>query len=173
MAEHQQAIPKARFAETNRICAIVRDARAAMRAYWETAGIGPWRLCTVSSEEYEQASCRGGPGRFTFLTALADLGNVQFELIQPLQGNSIYSDFLAQHGEGIQHLATRVPDLGKAIDEASANGLTVIQAGLHRRGRPRGGGFAYLGTEDPLHVTLEFIGPAVGPPPREPEEVYP
>ncbi|MDA8217914.1 MAG: VOC family protein [Dehalococcoidales bacterium] len=172
MVEQERAVPKVRVAEINQICAVVRDARTAMRAYWETAGIGPWRLYTVSSEEFEQASYRGGAGRFKFLMALADLGNVQFELIQPLEGDSIYSDFLARHGEGIQHLATRVPDMGKAVEEASANGVAVVQAGLHRRGRPKGGGFAYLDTEEALHVTLELIGPAAGQRP-EPDEVYP
>ena len=33
------------------------------------------------------------------------VGPVDFEIIQPLEGPSIYKEWLEQHGEGVQHIA--------------------------------------------------------------------
>jgi methylmalonyl-CoA/ethylmalonyl-CoA epimerase len=37
--------------------------------------------------------------------ALTKVGDVSFELIEPLEGVSAYTDFLEAHGEGIHHVA--------------------------------------------------------------------
>jgi hypothetical protein len=38
---------------------------------------------------------------------LAEAGPVQIELIQPLRGVNIYTEFLSKRGEGLHHLDTR------------------------------------------------------------------
>lgn len=48
---------------------------------------------------------RGKPVEFTFMNAETHVGPVDFEFIQPLEGPSIYKEFLEQHGEGVHHIA--------------------------------------------------------------------
>ena len=56
---------------------------------------------------------------FSFRVAFATVGDASFELIAPLEGKSIYMDFLKTHGEGMHHTciayATR-----EALREAKA-----------------------------------------------------
>ena len=57
-----------------------------------------------------------------------DAGPVVFELLQPLDGPSIYKEWLEEHGEGLQHIACMRPTREEA-DELSGH-----FAGLRRRG---------------------------------------
>ena len=168
-------IPKITFTQINQICIVVRDVRAAMRQYWDTVGIGPWKLYTVGGPDLSLAymSYHGQSSRFKFYMALANTENIQFELIQPLEGKTIYQDFLDTHGEGVQHLGMAVDDIDQEMANAEANGVAVIQ---WARGVGEGKrGHAYLDTEGCLHTTFEFIqkpGESSRPAP-EPDEVYP
>ena len=47
----------------------------------------------------------GRPASYSMRLALATAGNMLWEVIQPLEGPSIYQDFLAAHGEGVHHVA--------------------------------------------------------------------
>jgi len=79
---------------------VVRDLDKAMAAYWRV-GVGPWRVYTYGAPLVKDITYRGKPGNWRFLIALASLGaGFSLELIQPLSGESIYSEFLEHHGEG-------------------------------------------------------------------------
>ncbi len=47
------------------------------------------------------------------------------EIIAPMEGESIYTQFLRRHGEGIQHVGFWVPDVRKATDELVQKGARV------------------------------------------------
>ena len=161
-------VPKTKFRQIHQICIVVHDARAAMRRYWETVGIGPWKLYTLGGPNLPQKDMtyRGRPAQFKVLMALANIDNIQFELIQPLEGPTIYQDYLDAHGEGVQHLAMLVDDIDEEVAAAEANGIAVIQSGKDiTEGKS---GFAYLDTEGRVHVTFEFVqrpGESSGPAP--------
>jgi methylmalonyl-CoA/ethylmalonyl-CoA epimerase len=70
----------------------------------------------------------------------ARMGNVELELIQPVQGDSPHQEFLQARGEGIQHIAFNVDDLDGAVENLTTRGCSIILEG--RRGD--GGGVAYL-----------------------------
>lgn len=53
----------------------------------------------------DDALWRGQTTAFGARYAFLPLGNTELELIQPLEGESPYSEFLASSGEGIHHLA--------------------------------------------------------------------
>ena len=70
--------------------------------------------------------------------------NLNFEL-NSLSGDNIYSDYLARHGEGIDHLQFTVENVdhtSKIMDEA---GFATIMGG-----RFSDGGFAYYDTSESL-----------------------
>ena len=102
--------------------------------------------------------------------ALAQIGPMQIELIQPLEGESIYAEFIREHGYGIHHIAATVDDLESAVAQAEALGLEHVMGG-GGHGLDNDGGFAYLGTESLLGTTFELIQL----PKRrvQPERVYP
>ena len=155
----------------NQVGFVVKDLDTAMAAYWRV-GVGPWRVYTYGAPLVKDITYRGKPGNWRFLIALAGLGaGFSLELIQPLSGESIYSEFLEKHGEGgIQHLGIVVDDLDRVVAEAQRAGYTVIQSG--RGHGVRGDGkFAYLSTEDDLFTVYELMELVSERYP--PERVYP
>jgi methylmalonyl-CoA epimerase len=67
--------------------------------------------------------------------AFLDLGAAELELIAPMRADSMVSKFLADRGPGLHHVAYAVPDIKKALSDARADGLELIDAepriGLH------------------------------------------
>lgn len=155
----------------NQVGFVVKDLDTAMAAYWRV-GVGPWRVYTYGAPLVKDITYRGKPGNWRFLIALAGLGaGFSLELIQPLSGESIYSEFLEKHGEGgIQHLGIVVDDLDRVVAEAQRAGYTVIQSG--RGHGVRGDGkFAYLSTDADLFTVYELMELVSERYP--PERVYP
>ena len=83
-----------------------------------------------------------------------DIGTnkLDVEFISPVEGDSIYRDFLNKHGEGIHHIAFRVDDLDAETDKLVARGIPVITSVKRSTGR----GFAYFDFGDCL---IELVGP--------------
>ena len=62
-------------------------------------------------------------------TAFAKSGEVQIELIQPLDGDNPYTEFLARRGEGIHHLGFKVDDIEQAKAEFAKKGMEPFFSG--------------------------------------------
>jgi len=62
-------------------------------------------------------------------------GEAEVELLQPLREDTPVGKFLARRGPGLHHIAVAVPDIDKAIAEARAEGMEMIdqepRIGLH------------------------------------------
>jgi len=62
-------------------------------------------------------------------------GDAEVELLSPLREDTPVGKFLAKRGPGLHHIAVAVPDIEKAIADAQAQGLEMIDAepriGLH------------------------------------------
>ncbi len=62
-------------------------------------------------------------------------GDAEVELLKPLREDTPVGKFLAKRGPGLHHIAVAVSDIDKAIAEARANGLEMIdqepRMGLH------------------------------------------
>ena len=54
--------------------------------------------------------------------AVATVGQVQWELIQPLDDESLYARFLAEKGEGVHHVAVATPDFDETVAQATPGG---------------------------------------------------
>lgn len=61
------------------------------------------------------------------------LGDVDVELLEPVDPTSPIAKFLAKRGPGIHHIAYRVPDLDAALARCRAAGYTLVDE------RPRRG----------------------------------
>jgi methylmalonyl-CoA/ethylmalonyl-CoA epimerase len=162
--------PRFPIDKIDQVCVIVRDLQRAMEHYWNVLGIGPWRVYTYGPHFLKELTYRGKPGTYSMRLGLAQKGPTMFELIQPLDGPSIYHEFLERNGEGIHHFGVFVPSLAEGIARAKEAGYEVIQSG-RATGATGDGGYAYLSTEDDLGAIYELIEiPSVR---RPPEAVYP
>jgi len=77
--------------------------------------------------------------------------NTQIELIQPIEGESLYKEFVDQGREGLHHISLFVEDLQLYIDQFQRFGYEVIYSGqIGKRV------WAYLDTEKDLGLILEL-----------------
>ena len=107
---------------------LVHDIHAAVRRYTDVLGIGPWVGYTYGPDTLTELRYRGEPGQYEMHIALSTM-DPQVELIQPVRGPSIYHDWMAEHGEGLHHLAYPVPSIEEGIEELEGLGYGVIQYG--------------------------------------------
>jgi catechol 2,3-dioxygenase-like lactoylglutathione lyase family enzyme len=155
------------FTEALQVCVVVRDLEAAMRTYVEGYGIGPWDVYEFNPGTVSGMHEHGEPVERSWRLALSHIGQVQWELIQPLDEGSIYGRFLAEHGEGVHHVGVAVPDYGSTIAELGARGRDVAFGGTYN-----GIDFAYLATEPDLGIMTEIFSGAPGDD-QAPDATYP
>jgi len=152
------------------VALVVPDLDAAVEQYWRLFGIGPWHFYTYQKPLLRAMSYRGQPSEYSMRLALSYLGPLRIELIEPGEGDTVYTDFVREHGYGVHHFGILVEDMHAALAQAEAAGLTMTQDGLGF-GAEGDGHFAYLDTEPLIGVTLELIQRPKGRVP--PEKVYP
>ena len=137
---------------------VVRDLQAAVRFWSSTMGVGPFYM--LEHVEFGPAFFRGDELKIDMTVAIAQWGDLQIELIvQHNDAPSIYSEFLARHGEGLQHLGVLTQDLNADLTRLKPFGIEPIQWGATAGGMR----FAYLNTDEHAGAMVELIesGPAV------------
>jgi methylmalonyl-CoA/ethylmalonyl-CoA epimerase len=155
------------FRGTLQVSVVVPDLEAAMKTYVEEYGIGPWDVYEFNPGNVQGMHERGEPVERTWRLALAQVGELQRELVQPLDDDSVYARFLADHGPGVHHVGVAVADYQGTIDELGARGHEVLLGGTYN-----GVNFAYLSTDRDLGVVTEIFDGAPGRD-QEPDSVYP
>jgi catechol 2,3-dioxygenase-like lactoylglutathione lyase family enzyme len=151
------------------VAIVVHDLEDAVRRFSGRLGIGPWTAYRLEPPVLKDMRYQGEAAEFSLRNAFAWQGAVQFELVQPLSGPSIWRDHLDAHGEGLHHVGKYVLDFPAAVDEALAGGFTPLQSACGY-GAEDDGAFAYFMPPD-LPLIVELISA-----PRvriEPEFVYP
>ena len=152
------------------VALVVPDLDTAVEAYWKLFGIGPWHIYTYGKPLVKRMTYRGEPCEYRMRLALSHIGSLRIELIETLKGDTIYADFVREHGYGMHHVGVLVKDMKEAIAQASAAGFRVIQDGAGF-GLDGDGHYAYLDTEHDLGMTIELIQRPKRRVP--PERVYP
>jgi methylmalonyl-CoA/ethylmalonyl-CoA epimerase len=89
----------------SQIAVVVRDMEQALKSYTENLGWGPWSVFDYKPPLLHDTYVRGEEVEFRMIGAETHVGDLGFELIQPVSGPSIYQDFLDRNGEGVQHIA--------------------------------------------------------------------
>jgi glyoxalase/bleomycin resistance protein/dioxygenase superfamily protein len=155
------------FTETLQVCVVVRDIDAAMRTYVHEYGIRPWEIYEFNPSTVRNMHERGEPVERSFRLALSRVGGMQWELIQPLDDDSIYAQHLAAHGEGVHHVGVAVADYAATIAALEEKGHEVVFGGEYN-----GVNFAYLSTDRDLGVLTEIFDAPPGDD-QQPDAVYP
>ncbi|MBN1934990.1 MAG: VOC family protein [Anaerolineae bacterium] len=152
------------------VAIVVPDLDKAVETYWKKFGIGPWHIYTYGKPLVKEMSYRGRPAEYKMRLALSYFGPLRIELIEPLEGDTVYADFVREHGYGVHHFGVLVDDMRAALAEAEQAGLTMTMDGAGF-GLDSDGHYAYLDTEEAIGVTLELIERPKGR--VEPEAIYP
>jgi methylmalonyl-CoA epimerase len=90
----------------------VKDLDAAIRLYEQVFGLRVAHRWVAEADRMEAASFR--------------VGDMEIELMQPLDDDSPVGRFIARRGEGIHHIAYRVDDVADALDRAREAGVATI-----------------------------------------------
>jgi catechol 2,3-dioxygenase-like lactoylglutathione lyase family enzyme len=138
------------------IAIVVEDLDQTIKNYYDTFGIGPWHFYTYQRPLLKMIQYYGKDVDHSFRIALSYLGPMRIELIEVQSGDSIYADFIKEHGYGVQHLGVLVDDMEEAKKEALENGFQIIQEGSGF-GLDGDGHYVYLDTEERFGVIFELI----------------
>lgn len=119
---------------------VVHDWREAANHWSEVMGVGPFFL--LDHIEFAWCEYMGRPVELDLSVAIAYSGDYQVELIQQHNdADSIYTDFLRQHGPGLQHVGALVDNLQDTLDRHDLGGK-IVQQGMTASGAR----FAYVDT---------------------------
>ncbi len=158
--------PLAGFDRAIQVGVVVDDIHRTMQQLTELFGIGPFRVVNCPPpERKDQQFYYGELDRFRTIQAFADLGSIELELIQPLEGRTIWSDFLEKRGPGIHHIRFNVPDHERLSTYLLGAGIGRTQEGAGIR---EGSYWVNYDTEKLLGFVIEILQPAPGSDGRTP-----
>ena len=94
---------------------------------------------------------RGNKSIISTKIGFSRMFNIQIELIQWIEGDCLYKEFLDEGREGLHHVSFYVTDLQKYTDNYKKRGIEVIQSGSIGNQY-----FAYLDTEKSFGIIIEL-----------------
>jgi catechol 2,3-dioxygenase-like lactoylglutathione lyase family enzyme len=158
--ESEVSPAKIRVKAITQIGIVVKNLEKVMGNYWNILGIGPWDVLECVPPAFHDITYHGKPVNSKWRVAFTNVGSVQLELLQPVSGLNLYSDFIREKGEGIHHIQYQVDDIKETNRIMEKEGFPVLMGG-----GLLDGGFAYYDTVGPLKIIWEaFQPPKVMPP---------
>ncbi len=134
-----------KFSQIDQIGIVVKNMERKVKVYEKLFGIEPFlTLESPTSSTIDSAKLK---------IVLFQLGDVQLELIQVLEGETIHSEFLENKGEGLHHLGFIVEDIEEELIRLEKEGIKVLERGIVQEMVK----FAYLDTEKTLGIIVELI----------------
>ncbi|WP_197377485.1 VOC family protein [Mycolicibacterium baixiangningiae] len=126
---------------------VTRDMDATERALSTLLGARKWVRMPGVHFGPETCRFRGRPADFVADVALSYAGDTQLEIITPVRGESLYTEFLDRCGPGLHHVCREAADedaFEAAVRDAERHGATVVADGVMAGGMR----FAYVADED-------------------------
>ena len=108
---------------------VTRDLDATETALTGLLGVRKWVRIPDVHFAPDTCSYLGKPADFVASISLSYLGDMQLELISPVRGENIYSDFLRESGPGLHHIcmeAQSPEQFDAALSEAAGQGAPVV-----------------------------------------------
>jgi methylmalonyl-CoA/ethylmalonyl-CoA epimerase len=116
--------------EVSQIAFVVADLDAAMERYRAILGVEPWEVYRIGPPEQTEGSYYGESANPSFSIGYAYRGDLEIEIIEPVDGHSVHRDFLNRDEEGIHHIACfDFEDPYKVADAFEDAGLPIVQSG--------------------------------------------
>jgi len=135
---------------------VTRDLDATEKALTTLLGAKKWIRMPGVHFGPDACTYRGRPADFVADISLSYAGDTQLELIAPVTGQSIYTEFLDSAGPGLHHVCIEADDVERALNERDAE---VVQRGV----MPGGMEFAYVTAEDAgvPYIEIAYIPPEI------------
>jgi methylmalonyl-CoA/ethylmalonyl-CoA epimerase len=159
---------KVELKQVFQVCVVVKDIEKSVEQYWKIFGIGPWEIHAFGPPDLSDTTLHGRPEVYSMKIAAAQIGNIQWELIQPISGRSSYREFLDEKGEGLHHVAVVVEDFDKTVAACEKHGIGTVMTGKFRESS-----YAYLDTAPALGFITEILTMPPGFQMPKPDAVYP
>ncbi len=156
--------------DVQQVALVVRDLDTTIAEYADRLGIGPWRVIHCEPPRLTDMRIRGEPVPYSMKLGVARTGNTMWELIEPVDGPSIYQEFLDERGEGLHHVIVEhdALDYDEALALLTERGCPPLMEGCLDGIR-----YAYVDSEGPLKTTLELVHRPEGQEPVAPDYWYP
>ncbi len=118
--------------EISQVAFVVEDIEDGMDRFGAILGVTSWDLYRFEPPTLTDTTYRGEDHEYSMILALATVGDTMLELIEPLEGESIYTEHLEEHGEGLHHVACFAFEDTEAVVEAFEDaGMPVLQSGVY------------------------------------------
>ena len=140
------------------ICVVTKDLNQTIKDMVDYLSIGPWRVLALSDKTVRDAKflvnneTMDNTKTFKFYVAICMVGDVQFELIQPVYGDTMYQRFIDSGREGLHHIKEKISM--EAWDSIKnrflEQGMKITQSGWFGLSF-----FAYFDTEPILKFAFE------------------
>ena len=131
---------------------IVRDIEAKARAWSDTLGLPMPEIVVTDELDVAHTTYDGRPTLARAKLAFFEMGNLQIELIEPIDGPSTWRDQLAEHGDSMHHIAFHINGTEEKLAYLESKGCKTLQ-----RGDYTGGRYSYVDCADRLGLVLELL----------------
>lgn len=112
---------------------------------WPIQGIDP------------ESTYYGNRAYWKMRTAFIALGSIQIEIVEPLEGRSIYKDFLEKNGPGLHHLRFTVTDFDEKVNCLQKTGIQMISSGKGMRTNSKWAYFDTFNILDGIYIELRTV----------------
>ncbi|MFO8100631.1 MAG: VOC family protein [Dehalococcoidia bacterium] len=139
-------------AQVFEISIVVRNLAESMEQFRSVFGWEPYAVREDEARDFELHGKKVKRARMKY--ALYHAGPVRIELTEALEGDSVYAEYLQQHGPGVQHIGIRVSNRDRELAKLQEKGIGVLQSMeipfLDFK-------MAYVDTMDLIGVSLELV----------------
>jgi methylmalonyl-CoA epimerase len=105
---------------------VVKDLKEASAYYTSMFGIGPWTFGQNNPTKEEVLV--GEP--FKLDVCFTKWGPLTIELLQPVEGDSVWAKFLKTSGGGIHHVCHKVANVDQVIKQMEERGAKMTTGGI-------------------------------------------
>lgn len=149
-------------ATPTQIAWVTSDLDATEKALTGLLGARKWVRIPEVHFAPDTCTYRGEPADFVASISLSYLGDMQLELIEPVRGENIYSEFLRDNGPGLHHIcmdAESLEHFDAALASVGDHGAEVVQRGV----MPGGIHFAYVSAPQAgvPFVEIAYLSPEI------------
>lgn len=131
---------------------IVHDIKARAQAWSDILGLPMPEIIVTDTVDIAQTEYAGASSIARAKLAFFHLGQVDVELIEPIDAPSTWNDQLQQHGDSLHHIAFKIKGMKEKLTYLDARGLGLIQ-----RGEYTGGRYAYVDGVKQLGTIVELL----------------
>ena len=123
MSEMENLKAKLDLPPIGQVGIVVREMQRAVEYYSSVFGLGPFTVYEFVPDRHWYME---KPSPVKLRMGKAVWGEIEFELIQPLEGISHHKEFLATAGEGLHHLGFNVPNYDEVFEKFVQQGFKPL-----------------------------------------------